>query len=111
MIQGDINSKCPWNVEGSVKPGEYLAFKLYLDGHIKSGKTYRVRPTGHEECLFHGKPVKLVHIRPAEYCYRLRFEIPEEECTDPEDEKSRCIYTDNWQPEGLALTEVVRKAG
>ena len=99
-------STYPWHFRGSVREGEHLAFKLYLDSHIETGKTYRIRPTAHEQCLFHGKPVKLVHVRPAEYCYRMKFEIPADECTDPLDEKSRCIYTDNWQPEGLALMEV-----
>lgn len=93
----------PWPIEGTVYEGEYLAYRTYLDDHITPGGRYRIRPTGHIDYLFHGKPVRLLRVRPAEYCYRMTFEIPSEECMDPVDEKSRCVYTDNWQPEGIAL--------
>jgi hypothetical protein len=93
--------ECPIAV--TVYAGEYLAYRTYLDSRIRLGKHYRIRATAHPDYLFHGKPVRLVSMRPAEYCYRMKFEIPESECTDPHDEKSRCIYTDNWQPEGIAL--------
>ena len=95
-----------WPYEGTVHAGEYLAYRTYLDLHIKPGDRYRIRPTGHADYLFHGKSVRLMSVRPAEYCFRMTFEVPDGECTDPHDEKSRCIFTDNWQPEGLALTPV-----
>ncbi len=92
--------------EGTVRAGEYLAYRTYLDSHIKPGVRYRIRPTGHDDYLFHGKPVRLLKVRPAEYCYRMKFEVLDEECTDPKDEKSCCIFTDSWQPEGVAFTPV-----
>ena len=95
-----------WSYEGSVHAGEYLAYRTYLDLRIKPGDCYRIRATGHADYLFHGKPVRLVSVRPAEYCFRMMFEVPDGERTDPHDEKSRCIFTDNWQPEGLALTPI-----
>ena len=33
----------PWPYEGTVHTGEYLAFKTYLDPHIKSGEGFAWR--------------------------------------------------------------------
>ena len=98
--------RSPWPFKGSVRQGELLAYKLTLDGRIKVGRAYLVRPTNRSEYLFGGKPLRLVQVRVAEYCYRMTFDVRPEDCTDPLDDKSRCIYSDNWQPAGLALTPV-----
>jgi hypothetical protein len=89
--------------EGSAKQGEIIAYKLRLDRRIKPGKIYRLRPTNQRFWLFHGKPMRLICIRPAQYCYRLEFDLSPEENTDPLNVRARCVYTDSWQPAALAL--------
>lgn len=100
--------KPPWLFEGSTKRAEILAYKLHIDARIKPGKIYRVRPTNQSFWLFHGKPMRLIHIRPAEYCCRLEFDLSPEELTDPLNLnlRCRCVYTDSWHPGALALTLV-----
>lgn len=98
--------KPPWPFEGSTKRGEILAYKLHIDARIKPGKIYRVRPTNQSFWLFHGKPMRLIELRPAQYCYRMRFDLTPEEITDPLNLRCRCVYTDSWHPGALALTLV-----
>lgn len=103
----------PWPFEGSAARGELIAWKLHFDPGIKPGKTYRIRRTiprratgDGSEWLFHGKPVKLIAIQPAEYCYRLMFDLPRDETTDEHNIRSSCVYTDSATPAALALTLV-----
>jgi hypothetical protein len=99
-------SELPWPFEGSTRRGELLAYKLHIDRGITPGGIYRLRPTNQSLWLFNGKPMRLIGLRPAAYCYRMTFDLTPEEITDPLDERCRCVYTDNWQPAALALTLV-----
>ena len=103
----------PWPFEGSATRGELIAWKLHMDPGIKPGKAYRIRRTNQSRAtnqptswLFHGKPVRLISIRPAEYCYRMMFDLPRDEVTDRHNVRSRCVYTDSATPAALALTLV-----
>ena len=100
-----------WPFQGSAKPGEIIAYKLRLDRRIKPGKIYRLRPTNQRFWLFHGKPMRLVCILPKQYCYRLEFDLPPDEISDPTNVRSRCVYTDSWQPGALALMSVPTESG
>jgi hypothetical protein len=98
--------RLPGPFEGSAKPDELLAYGLHLDELIEPGRVYRLRPTNRPGRLFHGKPMRLVGIRPASHCYRLKFDLTPDEIADPADERCLCVYTDSWQPAALALTWV-----
>lgn len=95
-----------WPFEGVAEQGELVAYKLRLDAGIEPGRIYRVRPTTQGSWLFRGKPMRLLEIRPASHCYRLKFQLTPEEIPDPSDERCLCVYTDSWQPAALALTPV-----
>lgn len=95
-----------WPFEGSIEPDEFFAYKLDLDARIEPGRIYRLRATNQRSWLFHGKPMRLIEIRPASHCFRMKFELTPEEINDPLDERCRCVYTDSWQPAALALTLV-----
>lgn len=93
--------------EGSLRRDELLAYRTSIDSRITPGRAYRVRPTDRATRLFAGLPVRLVEIRPAAYCFRLTFDVPERtEGVDSTDVRSRCIYTDSWQPAAIALSPV-----
>lgn len=96
--------------EGSADQDELVAYRLQLDERIELGRVYRLRPTNQQVWLFHGKPMRLVAIRPASYCFRLKFDLTPDEVTDPSDERCFCVYTDSWQPAALALTLVATES-
>jgi hypothetical protein len=98
--------KPPRPFEGSARRGELLAYRLHLDARIKLRNIYRLRVTNRNSWLFHGKPMRLIEIRAASYCYRMKFDLTPDEITDPLDERCCCVYTDSWQPAALALTLV-----
>lgn len=108
MPRADTRYK--WPFVGSLDSGELLAYRLYVDARIEPGRSYRIRPTNKRDYLFNGKALTLLRLHPAEYCFRMTFDVSPEDRTDLRDEKSRCVYTDNWSPAGIALNPELQRA-
>lgn len=106
MITHESNYRSGYPFAAGTREGELLAYKLEVDARIEPGRVYRLRPTSQRAWLFHGKPMRLLEIRPASHCYRMKFDLSPEEIPDLADERCRCVYTDSWEPAALALTLV-----
>ncbi len=106
MTVRESDDRVAYPFAGGLEGDELLACKLQVDARIEPGRVYRLRPTNQRCWLFHGKPMRLLEIRAASHCYRMKFDLSPEEIPDADDERCRCVYTDSWQPAALALTLV-----